>query len=371
MNMKYTKSNLNVISVILTTLVSFSVSAKATFVEPKKDTSQIETRGPAGTSNGGGGYMYYNTSGRYLRSVRDFIVNAIKDVNPADLETLAEKYKVAGRKIDWAEFTQAIGGIKQTNFAKSEKNPDGLLDVQLMTYDKESKTVFALLPFFEIYNKSENQLTEDDMLEILRLPLHEVSHLFGIGTENNNPKNNDSLSNAFSVELRKLLASKTYNCVNGSHENSAKSVLLNCNYQKPEKNNNRTETLSVGFYDAAKGLPVKIDFNSSLAAQIVAWRANILTGKFDTFTIERIKEEISSENIAKFDLSKLPVGSIFTLNFLVISGKGKYIVEFRDSKDQLYSVGRLPMDLGDYYKPNLFEIHGTKLDSELKFWNSK
>lgn len=184
----------------------------------------------AGNGASGGSYKYHYTSGRYLENIKSYLFNAINDLPQAELDALSDKYKDKmhdnkSATIDWQKFVQYIKDTKGDDGSTPNRgtNPAGYNDVLFLTYKKNPAQLIALDAFYERFDKKRKDLTVDDSLEIARLLAHEASHLFGIGT-----KNDDEVSVSFSTDLMNLANRFWYRC----SKVSTTMNLADCKYSR-------------------------------------------------------------------------------------------------------------------------------------------
>lgn len=177
-----------------------------------------------GAGSGGGGFSYYYKSGKAYSQVKKYLAKVLSDASEAELSAIEKKYK---RSIDWNEFINIIKTAKAEPKRSAERqNPDGFTDPLIMDYDTKTRTISALDLFFLEYNTE--KITSAEVQEISRLILHETSHLFEIGINND-----DEVSKKFSEDLNKIVFKYLYRCNNDLGQGAAK--VLECNYEKEDK----------------------------------------------------------------------------------------------------------------------------------------
>jgi len=197
-----------------------------------------------GGGSDGGGFRYYYTSGTYFRNIKNYIAQALVDGPSAqELETLSDKYKV---NFDWSEFATIVkNGHSAPMKNLSRKNPDGYEEPLIMNYDSNSRSIEALAPFFEIFDKE--QLSDKETFEMMRLVLHETSHVFGLGTAND-----DELARKFSFDLLKIVSRYWYRCGQADSNKLTKLNIAQCDYKKVAPAN-ETQKLIVTSKPAVEG----------------------------------------------------------------------------------------------------------------------
>lgn len=156
-----------------------------------------------GNEGGGGGFKYYYTSTKYFKNLRNYISESLKLVPPNELKNIEDKYNA---KIDWSEFASIVKKARSESLINnSRRNNDGNEEPLLLDYSEQTRTIVTLQPFFELFNKV--KLSQEEALEIEKLILHEVSHLFDIGVNSD-----DEISRMFAEDLSKVLNKYWYYC---------------------------------------------------------------------------------------------------------------------------------------------------------------
>lgn len=183
-----------------------------------------------GNGASGGLYKYYYTSGAYLESVKSYIYRALTDSPASELEALSQKYSdkmhVTGeKKIDWKLFANYVAKTRGDDGTAKRKqiNPQGFKDTLYFTYTKSPNQIIALEEFYLLYHKKPDEITLGDAIEIERMLIHEASHLFGLGTDDD-----DDVSRDFSLDLMSIINRYWFRCsADGGSFN-----LANCRYSK-------------------------------------------------------------------------------------------------------------------------------------------
>ena len=186
---------------ILLITMTFSLSAIAK--QGKVEDKFIQK----GQDGSGGGYQYRETSLRHLNETLPRIIRALKFVDQAVLNEITSKYTQIQIPID--ELQEVVENIKLAPLeVRSRLNSDGYEMPLIMDYTQNPKSIIALKPFFEKFDyktdrfytyldeNSNPELSPRRMRERMsRLIIHEASHTFGIGI------NNDEVSYELSLDI--------------------------------------------------------------------------------------------------------------------------------------------------------------------------
>lgn len=171
----------------------------------------------------GGGWKYYYTTSSHLSHIKSFVANAIRDTSVEQLQSVANRFGVT---INFQEFANVIEKTTaKTNSAPvTGVNPAGDEDVKIMNYDLTKREIYALQGFLDLFDKE--KLEAKEVRELMRLLLHEASHLYGIGTPE------DSKSRLFSNSILKLIINKWYKCASIEEDNEIHNRVAKCDYEK-------------------------------------------------------------------------------------------------------------------------------------------
>ncbi len=139
-----------------------------------------------GTSSGGGGFMFYNTSGAHLRSVAAETAARLSGLTESQFRSIVSRYAPNAPANARRVVIEAVRGVR-SDFTHGERlrtNPEGVLEPLLFDYGIDGSGrpfITALRAYFEVYNKA--TLTRREQDQVRTLLIHEASHLIGIGVE--------------------------------------------------------------------------------------------------------------------------------------------------------------------------------------------
>ncbi len=257
-----------------------------------------------GGGSDGGGFLYYYTSGAHFKNVKNFMARALSESPEKVLKEIAQKYEVA---IDWNLFATVIKKAKsEPTEVRMRKNPDGDEDFLLLDYNQNTKSITALKPFFELFNKE--KLSNKETFEMMRLIAHEVGHIFGIGINKN-----DQVARQFGIELAGVLARYWFVCEN---EGLDIEKIQTCNFENSraltEKKSTQVEaTLEISYVSPKDSQEVPATCN--ILGDI--WRRSNDLDKLDYINRVYSSRQNSISNEYTVDLSKTRPGDklVFTI----------------------------------------------------------
>lgn len=141
-----------------------------------------------GAGSSGGGFQFMNEKALLKRIARK-TSRMLSSLTEAQQLNLKYKYK---RNFDLDKLRKIIENVKSAPMENVPRvNSDGYNEPIIFDFDPKSSHIIALKPYFDL-RQSQKITTE---YQIARLLIHEASHLFGIGL------NNDSESYSFSKEI--------------------------------------------------------------------------------------------------------------------------------------------------------------------------
>lgn len=165
-----------------------------------------------GPSNGGGGYKYQDTSLKHLVQAVNLLGVAVYSLNQQDIDAVTSKYTTT--VFTKEKLVKYLLGVRflETDTGEREKG-NGTIRIQDMDYSlSHGGYIIALQPFLELFHKAELSPAEKHILQ--RKIIHEITHLFGVGLEDNDQ------STKLSEELMSLLKDQYTECGGyGSVEN--------------------------------------------------------------------------------------------------------------------------------------------------------
>jgi hypothetical protein len=277
-----------------------------------------------GGGSDGGGFAYYYTSGAHFRSLKRTLSRLIENHPVEDLRKLEEKYHIS---IDWKEFANIIRSAKAnaTKFAERQ-NPDGEAEPLIMNYNRKERSIAALGPFFEIFNKEELTAKEVEKMKILIL--HETSHLYNLGVNND-----DDASRAFAKDLIEVLFRYEYRCkYDPDHP-------LECQYEVLKGNPDLDPMETLILKSAMIGSNGKEEMIGPCQRRLDVWRPDMASG---FKLVEHIPLRMDHKTAMSIEVpASVQSGDVLSISEacfpMYISGgtvRGKYLFNIQDHKGQ-------------------------------------
>lgn len=260
----------------------------------------------AGPNIGGGGYGYYDSSTKHLKTVISILKNSFKFLTEEDFAKINEYFakRTAELKIkDFIPVTKQslledLENLRYSYYMEVQKtNPDGQPEPLMADYFLSEETgkgfVVLLKPFFQTYNGKTVTMGDNSSYysEIATVVLHEISHLYGVGIEDS-PKNSNEMATVWAIIVGTRLASVYEICsaVNAG-ENSYSLNNQKCLDKQMESLTNNAYT------DSALGVMLKKYSNSKLISVIHNYdilRFESLMNLLDVFYINEYAINIAS-----------------------------------------------------------------------------
>ncbi|MBY0414975.1 MAG: hypothetical protein K2Q18_12465, partial [Bdellovibrionales bacterium] len=177
-----------------------------------------------GAGSGGGGYQYKDTAYPNMKEAQSNLLRRLSVTTDEELNQVTSKLGLESASKE--KLAKIINSVKYAPLENRTIGVDGFEQPKDMDYSIDGQYVLALQPLFESINKK--SLSEDEKNILERKIIHEASHLFNIGIEN------DDESFNFSKEVISLLSNHYPVC---GMQGTIEERLGNC---KPiERFNNR------------------------------------------------------------------------------------------------------------------------------------
>lgn len=222
-----------------------------------------------GGSSTGGGYVYEDTTHKHIRIAQAELISAIYAVNQDEIDAITKKYGGdAFRKKKLIEYIKGLRFSELDNGERKEKNR-----AQDMEYSfNDGGYVTALRPFFDAFHKL--TLTPQEKFVLKRKLIHEISHLFQVGNDENQK------SFDLSTELVSYLASSQVYCggVGTVEERLANCERLNLAYSDQSekkgpvvlKSTKQFNSPKISLYYRSQAIPYEIRDARNLHGVFVA-----------------------------------------------------------------------------------------------------
>ena len=175
----------------------------------------------AGGGDAAGGYEFRDTSWRTLEMRSRLVSRVLSSIPQNEFNDLVSKF--SDKIVDQSEFGQIIKNVQKApteNRAKTDSN--GFTGNLNMDYSAPNRSIVALRPFFVKYDVPSSRLSKDDIDAIDRQLMHEATHVFGIGIENDN--DSYALSLALLDRIRQPINEKYRQFGCGANGNIAQRV---------------------------------------------------------------------------------------------------------------------------------------------------
>ena len=184
----------------------------------------------AGGASTGGGYTYRDTTIKHVKLAQVELISALNAINQDEIDAITKEY--GGERFERQRLIDYIKGIEFAELDNGERVESGKKRSLDMEYSFErGGYITALRPFFDAFHKL--NLAPGEQLVLKRKILHEISHLFKIGIED------DEKSVELSTALANFLWFQRASCgATGSIDERLKQCEpLNFIYkEKTEKN---------------------------------------------------------------------------------------------------------------------------------------
>ncbi len=170
----------------------------------------------AGPNIGGGGYGYYDSSTKHLKTVISILKNSFKFLTEEDFAKINEYFAIRTTELKIKKFIpvtkqsllEDLENLRYSYYMEVQKtNPDGQPEPLMADYFLSEETgkgfVVLLKPFFQTYNGKtvyEMGANSNYYPEIATIILHEISHLYGVGIEDSQ-ENNDKMAEEWAVKV--------------------------------------------------------------------------------------------------------------------------------------------------------------------------
>lgn len=276
----------------------------------------------SGGGSDGGNFAFYYTSGTYYRSIKLTLSRLIENHPVSELQVLEEKYNT---QIDWKKFSDIVKNAKAAPTKQAErKNPDGYVEPLIMDYDPSSQSIIALEPFFRLFDKE--VLSDKDVEQIKILILHEASHLFGVGVDDN-----DKESRAFSWDLLRLLYRYEYRC------HYEKESPLECTYAPLLRNSISGEVKQIVLVSKVLLKNGKAEEKRACSAEANFWRptygkdfVKLSSVFFKTLESKTHSSFVNVDQMSSGDLVVIELYCSNTTHFFGSSKQASISVDFQD-----------------------------------------
>jgi hypothetical protein len=133
---------------------------------------------------GKGGYYANSVTLNQLNFTKNMIAAGITGFSYEELNSIAAEFTT--QKIDPYELARIVRDVKAAPLEqRTRKNSDGYQAPLELDYSIEEKEIIALREFF-LFHSEKEKFTYADFKLMGKKLIHEASHIFGIGTENDN-----------------------------------------------------------------------------------------------------------------------------------------------------------------------------------------